>query len=77
MSRDCVLMNSRFNPPALSAEDCRKRRIELGLTPAMLAMRAGLAERTVLRFEAAEVASRFGTVLALRRALGFSDQQNA
>ena len=53
----------------LAPQDCRVRRLRLGVAPDVLARRAGLAERTVKLFEAAQVAPRHRTVVALRQAL--------
>jgi predicted transcriptional regulator len=52
----------------MTAEECRIRRASLGLTPAALARRAGVVERTVLRFEAGLVQPRPVTLVALRKA---------
>jgi transcriptional regulator with XRE-family HTH domain len=51
----------------MTAEECRARRAAAGLTPYQLARLAGLAERTVVLFEAGRSA-RAGTLIALRRA---------
>lgn len=48
--------------------ECRERRAVLGITPGDLASRAGLAERTVVRFEAGLAQPRPVTLVALRRA---------
>jgi len=53
----------------MTPEECRRRREAHGLTIEKLALLAGVAERTVLRFEAQSVQSRYGTMLALKRAL--------
>jgi predicted transcriptional regulator len=53
----------------VTPDQCLARRQRLNLSTETLARRAGLAERTVIRFEAAAVSPRFLTVLALRRAL--------
>jgi predicted transcriptional regulator len=52
----------------MSPDDCYARRTRFGLSTYELALRAGLAEGTVKRFEAARVAPRSGTLIALRRA---------
>lgn len=54
---------------AFDPDDCRTARERLGWTPAKLATRAGLTERTVNDFEARLRAPRPGTLIALRRAL--------
>lgn len=61
---------SRAVDPAdrLTPQVCRERRTRLGLTTWRLANLAGLAERTVLQFEAGAVSPRPGTLIALRRA---------
>ena len=51
----------------MTPDDCRARRVELGLTLGRLANLAGLAERTVWQFEMARVAPRQGTLIALRK----------
>jgi predicted transcriptional regulator len=48
--------------------ECQARRAALGLSPYELARRAGLVERTILRFEAGLSAPRPVTLVALRRA---------
>ena len=57
----------------MTPEECRRRRMARGLTPESLALLAGLAERTVLRFEGRNVESRYGTILALTRARDRAD----
>lgn len=57
----------------MTAEECRRRREAHGLSPERLALLAGVSERTVLRFEAQSVQSRYGTMLALKRALQMLD----
>jgi predicted transcriptional regulator len=52
----------------VSPDDCLARRTRFGLSAHELALRAGLTERTVERFEAGRVAPRPGTLVALRRA---------
>ena len=52
----------------MSPDDCYARRTQFGLSAYELALRAGLTERTVKRFEAADVTPRPGTLVALRRA---------
>ena len=53
----------------MTPEECRRRREAHGLSVERLAVLAGVSERTVLRFEAQSVQSRYGTMLALKRAL--------
>ena len=53
----------------MTPEECRRRREAHGLTIERLAILAGVSERTVMRFEAQSVQSRYGTMLALKRAL--------
>ncbi|CAN7499700.1 hypothetical protein LJR219_003466 [Phenylobacterium sp. LjRoot219] len=53
----------------MTAQECRRRREAHGLTIARLAALAGVSERTALRFETQSVQSRYGTMLALKRAL--------
>lgn len=53
----------------MTPDECRRRREAHGLTVERLAMLAGVSERTVLRFETETVQSRYGTMLALKRAL--------
>jgi DNA-binding XRE family transcriptional regulator len=55
-------------PGDLTPEACRELRDRLQLTTYRLAGLAGLAERTVVRFEEGLVAPRPGTRIALRRA---------
>jgi predicted transcriptional regulator len=52
----------------VSPDDCLARRTRFGLSTYELAARAGLTETTVKRFEAARIAPRPGTLVALRRA---------
>ena len=53
----------------LTPEECLQQRSALGLSAERLATLAGLAERTVKKFEAGSVHARIGTVLALRNGL--------
>ncbi len=60
----------------MTPDECRTRRTELGMSTERLASLAGLAERTVVKFEASLVSPRPGTVIALGRAFRkASDQQ--
>lgn len=58
----------------MTPQDCRARRSELGLTLGRLASLSGLAERTVWQFEAARVAPRQGTLIALRKGFRAAEQ---
>jgi transcriptional regulator with XRE-family HTH domain len=49
---------------------CRRARLERGWTPWKLAQATGLAERTIMDFEAGVTSPRPGTLIALRRVLG-------
>lgn len=51
----------------MTADECRMRRSAAGLTTYQLARLSGLAERTIILFEAGR-AARAGTLIALRRA---------
>lgn len=53
----------------MTKEECSAARARLGWSTYRLAAIAGLAEKTVLRFEAGEAEPRPGTLIALRRAL--------
>lgn len=53
----------------MTAEECRARRLALGLTRYELARTAGLVERTVARFEDGLAQPRSVTLIALRKAL--------
>lgn len=53
----------------MTPEECRRRREAHGLSIERLAALAGVSERTALRFETQSVQSRYGTMLALKRAL--------
>ncbi len=53
----------------MTPSECQRRREALRLTGAELARRAGLAERTVLRFEAGLAQPRPVTLVALRKTL--------
>lgn len=53
----------------MTPDECRRRREAHGLTIERLAALAGVSERTALRFESQSVQSRYGTMLALKRAL--------
>jgi predicted transcriptional regulator len=56
---------------------CRKAREALGWSPWTLARAAGLAERTILDFEAGTTRPRPGTLIALRRALAQATSERA
>ncbi len=58
----------------MTPDDCRARRVALGLSLGRLAILAGLAERTVWQFEMARVAPRPGTLIALRRGFRAAEQ---
>lgn len=51
----------------MTPAECRERREALGASTYRLAARAGLAERTVVRFEAGLAHARPITLVALRR----------
>lgn len=51
----------------MTPEDCRERRVRLGVTAHELARHAGLVERTVVRFEAGLARPRPVTLVALRK----------
>ncbi len=53
----------------MTGEECRRERERLGLTIERLATRAGVAGRTVLRFELGVTEPRPVTLVALRKAL--------
>lgn len=59
----------------MSPADCRIRRVGLGVTEYDLARRAGLVERTVLRFEAGLAQPRPVTLVALRKGLRLLAQE--
>lgn len=61
----------------MSPEDCRARRAELGITEYELARRAGLVERTVVRFEARLSRPREVTLTALRKGFRLIAEQKA
>src|SRR5690606_34602373 len=54
---------------SMTPEECSAARERLGWTTHRMASIAGLAERTIIRFEAGEATPRPGTLIALRRAL--------
>jgi hypothetical protein len=60
--------------PAVTPDDCRRLRQAHGLTHQALAALAGLAERTVIRFEGRVGGSRHGTVLAIKRGFQRAEQ---
>lgn len=51
----------------MTPQECREARARLRVTPCELARRAGLAERTVLRFEAGLAQPRPVTLVAIRK----------
>ena len=53
----------------LSPEECRDRRVRLGMSVYQLARCSGLVERTVQRFEAGLIQPRPVTLVALRKGL--------
>jgi hypothetical protein len=61
----------------MTPEECRGRRRAVAASTAELAARAGLAERTVLRFEAKLAKARPVTLVALRRGLRVLEMERA
>jgi predicted transcriptional regulator len=61
----------------MTPEECRSRRRALAASTAELASRAGLVERTVIRFEARLARARPVTLVALRRGLRVLESERA